>query len=361
MVLYTDRLNNSLKKLLRLISQWCLLVMMILCVGCQSELIEVEEPPMEEVLKMGGNTLATVLHMLQMDGSYDNILDRSSCTSVQLPVTVLVNGEELIIETKSDLVKINQLFELSEEDEDTLDLVLPFILIFPDYTNTLLTSSNDFVAITSDCLNGEDEDIECIDFIYPIELNVYNTNTQLASVLTFNDDESLFLHLERLDDERITAFKFPVELEQDDLRIQIFNNDELVSIIENADGTCDEEDEVETIEEKQINELLISGAWEITLFEDGEDKTDNFSGYTFLFKLDDILIAEINEIQTEGSWEFDAEESEDVLDLEFDTEEEPLSLLNASEWKMISSSDTTLSLIGGEDDEPKKLFNLKKR
>lgn len=351
-----------MNRTLHIINRLCLLVVAVFAMGCQEELLVIEEPTAAESLSRSDSTVTTVLRMLQKDGSSDNILDRASCTTVRLPVNVVVNEQELLIKNFSDFETIEQIFDQSEEDEDTLRFVFPIVLVLPDYTATQVSNNLDFLEIISACSNDQDEDIECIDFGYPIDLSTYNITTQIADVLTFQEDEALFHFLQTLDEERITSFQYPMNLIQNGMITEISDNNALITIITEADGTCDENDSVETKEEEETSDFLISGIWEIILFSDSEDNTNEFDEFLFLFNSEGIVTAEINEIEVGGNWKIDANEDDDslALNLEFDTEEEPLIWLN-EEWVIISRSSMQIEMKTEGEDDFEKLLSIRKR
>ena len=322
----------------------------------------IEEPPEEEVLGADDITVQNTLRMLQMDGSFDNILDRSSCNSVLLPVNAIVNNQELTISTTEDFDLIEEVFEMSDEDDDTLYLVFPVTLIFQDYSSRQVLDSDEFLSITNACSNGVDEDIECIDFSYPIEVSTYNRNTQVAEVLEFTEDRELYLYLDQLSSDLVTGFRYPIMLARSDAsNLTVNDNSQLNDAIISADGTCDEDDDVPTKEEEETNDLLISGIWEVTLFQDEEDQTSDFAEYLFTFNEDGSLIAEINEVEVIGIWEVSSDEIDDTLEIEFefDTDEEPLIFLN-EEWEVLTRSETAIQMTAEGDDDTERFLTISK-
>ncbi|MEQ8905300.1 hypothetical protein [Ekhidna sp.] len=331
--------------------------------GCREEVIVVEEPSEEEVLSVDDITIQNVKRMLQMDGSFDNILDRSSCTSVGLPVGVVANNQEQTINDTSDFDLIFQIFDASEEDDDTLYFIFPITIIFADYSEQQVSNSDDFSQIINSCSNEVDDDIECIDFVYPVEISSYDKLSQQAKVIEFKDDRELYSYLDQLSEDFIYGFRYPLVLTRPDIStVTVNNNSQLNDAIVSADGTCDEDDDVLTKEERETHDLLISGIWGISLFEDVDDKTDDFAEYLLIFNEDGSVIAEINEVEIVGSWEVRYEESDSKLEveLEFDTDEEPIVLLN-DEWVISSKTEVTIEMFSeGEEGDTEKQLTIDK-
>ena len=98
--------------------------------SCQEEVVEVITDPNETEAIAADSMLATLMSSAStMDGSKDNIIDNASCLSIELPVTVVVNGLEIIIDSEEDYKVIEAIFNEFEEDEDS------FRNYFPYYNN----------------------------------------------------------------------------------------------------------------------------------------------------------------------------------------------------------------------------------
>ena len=97
----------------------------LLCVtGCQTPFSEIEGPAPEEIIDPGSALASLLLNVAMLDGSDDNLLDSASCATIQLPITVIVGEQEIIIETLDDIELIFEAFEQQEEDD--FDIVFPY-------------------------------------------------------------------------------------------------------------------------------------------------------------------------------------------------------------------------------------------
>ena len=68
----------------------------ILFFSCQKEENEVIQDPTQNLNKT--SPLVNLLSRVSQNAtSQDNVLDNSSCFSVQLPVTVIVNGDNVVV------------------------------------------------------------------------------------------------------------------------------------------------------------------------------------------------------------------------------------------------------------------------
>ena len=102
---------------------------LLLFSSCQDEVVEITDPSEAEAL-VAESTLTTLISSAsKMDGSKDNIIDQASCLSIELPVTVVVRGLEIIIDSEEDFKVIEKLYDEFEDDEDKLDIVFPITIV----------------------------------------------------------------------------------------------------------------------------------------------------------------------------------------------------------------------------------------
>src|SRR5690606_8864715 len=99
--------------------------------------------------------------------------------------------------------------------------------------------------LVEECLEGgDDDDIECIDFVYPLTLYSFDINLQQTGQLVVENDMQLRRYFSSLDDDDLISFEFPISLKLDgESEISINNNAELADAIEKADDTCDDDDD----------------------------------------------------------------------------------------------------------------------
>ena len=214
--------------------------------SCQDEVIEVTEPSSEETLAAGSSLAENMMRTAARDGSWDNIIDGANCLSIELPVTVVVNGVEIIIDSEADYDVIESIFDEFDDDNDVLEIQFPVVIILSDYSEISINSYDELEVFIEDCSgeNEVDDDIECIDFVYPITISIYNSNFQVIDTVVIQSDEQLYYFIEDLDGGVLASINFPVTmvLSNGD-EIVVNNNAELEAAIETADGTCDEDDD----------------------------------------------------------------------------------------------------------------------
>lgn len=336
--------------------------------ACQSEFEEIINPPSDQSF-ISGSAVSDIMQLTSiLDGSHDNILDKASCTSIVLPVTVFVNGEEIIIEAEEDFKKIEDAFDEFDDDENALSFLFPIEIELPDHSKLTIQNSNELENITEDCVeNGEDEDIECVDFKYPLSFSVYNTSSEVAKTVTFKDDEELYRFLDNLEESDLVSIDFPIIMILSDAsEMEVNSNSELETLIENARDDCDEndnpeykddedEEDGEDTENSGFTNSLITGEWVISYFSTDEEESSIFDGYTFVFNADGSALASNGSSQIDGTWTSKPEDDGRInLVLKFG-ETDPFVMLE-DDWNVIEFDENVIKLMDEDKVEESERF-----
>ncbi len=281
--------------------------------SCRQEDMEIIEAPTEDVLGVNSTVTNLLKRTVTNDGSYDNIIDGASCFDIKLPVTVIANGIEVVIETEDDLDIIEDIFDEFSDDTDTLEIIFPITIILEDYTEVVINSQAELNAAAAQCPDDSDDDIECIDIQYPITALIYNENNELIDTVVINSDEELFDFLDDLDEGVIVTFDFPITvILWDGTTVEINNFVELQSVIESAIDQCDEDDDNDPYDDdcdecttQQLTDVLTScGDWMVDKLERNDnDLEDEYVGYFFNFDANGTLTVESGSDNFSGTWE----------------------------------------------------------
>ncbi|MDA0178581.1 MULTISPECIES: hypothetical protein [Mesoflavibacter] len=264
-------------------SVWlCAFFMLAMLFSCQQEETEIINPSNDDVIEGDSATANLMARTASNDGSIDNIVDYANCLEVNLPVTVTANGVTITIQSVTDYSQLEAILDALTTDDDQVEISFPITVTLNDYSQITITSQQQLDALIADC-NGEnetDDDIECIDFVYPISFSIYNTDFQVIDTVTVNSDQELYSFLDTLNGPVIASLNFPVSLEAANGDIVVVNsNAELTTAIENADGTCDEDDDYDWNDddctEEFIELALKECVWEISQY----NNTNTFNDY----------------------------------------------------------------------------------
>ena len=147
-----------------------LIAMALTFTACQEEFEPLPDPDQEQqILKANSATATLIEGTSSNDGSFDNIVDGASCFDIKFPYTVSVNGITITIENEDGLRVIEEIFDQFEEDVDELDIFFPITVTLADYAEVVIESFDQLRDLAQECIEGgNDDDIECIDFVYPI-------------------------------------------------------------------------------------------------------------------------------------------------------------------------------------------------
>lgn len=283
-------------------------------IACQSEITEVIQPSQNEVLQANSTVATLVQRTATKDGSKDNIIDNASCISVRLPVNVVVNGTEIVVNVEEDYNSIEAIFDASTDDDDSLQIVFPIVIILNDFSEITIYNYDDLNSYSADCNgnNEQDDDIECVDFIYPIYLSVFNTDSQSTQTVTIENDEHFYKAVKDIEETQIIEIQFPISVILYDGTEKIINNMvTLQNVIEEADGKCNEDDNNDyndddciDCNEDQISQLLVTCSWNLhKLINSGVENTEQYGNYKFTFLENGTVVADDSDgTNFEGTW-----------------------------------------------------------
>ena len=287
---------------------------LLLCSSCRDEVTVDVGPSAEPALK-ANTALATLMQRTSLnDGSNDNIIDKANCFNLQLPVTVVVNGLELIVDSEEDFDTIEDIFDEFDDDDDTIQIIFPYSIIMSDFTVVVVNNQGEHNGFMNGC-NGEhqsDNDIECIDFKYPIVVSIFDTVTEQTDRITLHNDKGMHDFIEDLDEDDIANITFPITvILSDGTEISVTNLDDLEAVIDNAKDDCDEDDDYDYNDDdcmgcsqQQVLDILTTCTdWTIDKLElNDNDLEDNYVDYTFNFSNDGTITVQENSNTYSGTW-----------------------------------------------------------
>ena len=128
------------------------LFILVLFTSCQNEESDVTETNTEETFDASSVLAQSILNTTTFDGSFDNIIDNTNCISVNLPVTVTVNGITITIESIDDYDFIEDVFDEFDDDIDELEIQFPITIIFSNYTQIVINNYDELYSFVEDCL-----------------------------------------------------------------------------------------------------------------------------------------------------------------------------------------------------------------
>lgn len=276
----------------------------------------------------------------QYETTADNVLDGTSNCSIKLPAHVTIDGQYVYVVSEADFQTVQDVKNQSTTDDDKVHFAFPITMVYPNYYEHIVATEAEFETIMAGY--GDDSpyhDISCIDFNYPVSINIYNTNNQIASSIAIQNDNQLYNFVNNLTTDEIVGFVFPITLTNSNSEtINITNNSQLESAIENVIDDCDSTSSGTLV----LSDVLTSGSWYVSYFYgDGYDETNYYNGYNFNFNSGGFCTAIKYSVTTNGDWDLHDESGYQRLDLHYDG-----SALDEMEegWKVLEYTETFIRL-----------------
>ncbi len=236
-------IKMSLQKYLKIKSFFIALAIVAIFIGCQREYLKISEPDKETTITANDPIVDLLLKVALKDGSFDNIIDRCNEISIKFPYSVKIKNEILEITSKKDAESVKaEYFQV----RNSINIVYPVTIVFSDYTEIIISNTGELRKIQNQYNTTiEDDDIECIDFIYPVEIALYDTVYQELVMMDVGGDRDLYNVFKEMNN-TIAEIEYPILMESSDGNTAtIENNMELENVInEGANTGCDEEDDI---------------------------------------------------------------------------------------------------------------------
>lgn len=322
--------------------------------SCQKEEPFQEDINQEETLTASSAAVKLMEKTVSNDGSYDNIVDGASCFDIRFPYTVSVNGLELTVDSMKDLQTIEEILDAVDDNEDIMEIFFPITITMADYTEVTINDVHGLREIAEQCIeDGDDDDIECIDVIYPVTVFTYNPNFQQTANVSVESDMQLRRFLAGLEETDFISFDFPVSFEMfDGTKITVNSNSELANAIERAKKACDEDDDNDhnddDFTEERLDSLLMECPWEVVKLERTDQvNSAEYARHILTFKEDGKVIADNRYgYSVEGEWSTKVSDFRVVLHIEFKDN----SAFNET-WYVYEIKEGKIKLFAGDDNK----------
>jgi hypothetical protein len=315
-----------MKKIMKSLSQLSVLLVVLFLTSCQEEFEEIGGGEEEQTaIEVGSSTALLIENTSSNDGSFDNIVDGSSCIAVQFPYTVEVAGIQITIDSIADLKVIEELFDEVDDDEDILEFIFPITIILSDFTEVEIENKEALRELAADCIEGgDDDDIECIDFVYPITLFTFDVQNQQSGSVTVNSDREMRLFFKEKEAGELVSIDYPITLEKKDgTTVEITSNAQLAVTLRAANDECDEDDDDDynddDFEDNEFIGYLIDCPWKLKEFKrNALNQTEQYFASSFDFKEDNLVVFTGGAGNTtNGEWSVDFTENGPVVVMNF--------------------------------------------
>ena len=338
-------MSFTIKKISLIVS-----ILLISLASCRDAAIIDVDSTGEPALKANSAVATLMQRTATNDGSKDNILDRANCFNLSFPVTVFANGLEIIVSSEADLDLVEDIFDALDDDDDEIVLQFPVTIVLTDFSKIEINNYDELDKYLDDCQgeNEFDDDIECLDFVYPINATIFNTNTELTNNITITNDEDMYHFIEDLDDDDVVNMSFPISvILSDGMVLSIASLSELEMVIDSAKDDCDEDDDYDYNDDDCLtcttDELIDifsdCSDWIVNKLEiNGNNIEDNFDDFVFTFLSDGTVTILENSNIIAGTWSTTGSGENIIV---------TLNILGFPEF----NKDWNLHEIDGDDDE----------
>ncbi len=316
-----------MKNVFKNIATTSLLVLAMLFISCQSEFEEIGNSEDQTAINANSIVATLIKQASSNDGSFDNIVDGSSCIAIQFPYTVEINGLEITIDSLEDLKLIEKVLDEVDGNRALFNIIFPIKVTLADFTEITIKNFDDLEDLVDDCLEGgNDDDIECIDFVYPLNFFTFDINQQRTGSVMVENDKQLRRFFDDLENDAIVSIDFPISLKlYDGTKITINNNRELEEALNSAKNACDEDDDNDynddDFDKKELDKYLAECTF--TVYEakrSGNNLTEQYFEYAMDFNENGtVKVFDRQGNILEGNWSSIAGQERVLLTLKFET------------------------------------------
>jgi hypothetical protein len=180
------------------------LLILLCCIGCQEEELTIVQSEEQNSFLQDSELKLLLQGVSCHDGSYDDLVDQSSCFSINFPYQVLLNNETHNINSVDDLLAISE--------EDKVVPLFPILLTYATYEQLEINSEQELIAQITQCNTGElfNNRITCLDMVYPININLYNQDSSNFETVVFDHDKKTFQSIASYDNSQLASIVFPI-------------------------------------------------------------------------------------------------------------------------------------------------------
>ena len=336
-----------------------LLGLLMLSSSCRKEeSVFVGDIP-EERLVVGSNVVNLLARVATKDGSDDDIIDGASCISIELPVTVVFDGTEIIVDGPEDYDTLEILLDNDGEDQDgILEIIFPITAISTDYSETVVADADELQLLVDGCQTDGDDDIECIDIIYPVTVSIFDTISELFDTVLLGSDQTFYSLVTALGTSSVATIDFPVTvLLSNGTEVAVSDLNGLENIIEISRDDCNENDITDFENEDCFgcnNEELLElwagcSEWKAHKFKlDGENIKDQYDDLLFHFMQDGTVLATLDTDSFSGTWQTNGMDNSTTFTVAIPGLEDFNAVWNLKEIKLSGKPDVRLEL--GENE-----------
>src|SRR3970282_1901737 len=273
----------------------------ILFISCQNEETLIIQDTTQNLSVL--SPLASLISRVSQNAtSQDNVLDNSGCFNIQLPVNVIVNGKQITVSNQNDYLTVQAALDAVSSDDDLVNFVYPITIQYQNWNTQLITNSDQLEDIIDNCDEDDGfDEIDCIHINYPIKIDIYNANSQIANTIAIQNDTDLYNFLENIESNVIVSIDYPVSItDSNGQEVLITSNSNFEDTIEANIEDCDINSGA--VGNQNFISVLTDGKWHVSYFFNEIDKTSIYDEYNFNFNSKGTAAAVNGTNTVGGTW-----------------------------------------------------------
>lgn len=294
------------------------IVAVLFLLSCQSEM-EQQDYNAQGTVTNSSPLISYLQRVAMVKTVQDNVIDGSNYCTIKLPYTVVVNNEQIAVNTTADYQKVVDNINAYTTDNDIVKIVFPVTMIYYNYIEKNIPDEADFNSLIDYWNRYPDllSKINGLNINYPITINTYNSANQVASSVSIISDQAFFNFIKNLNASQYISLNYPISIvDYNNQTRSIANNLDFENAIKYAIDYCPENNIVAL----DFVETITKGSWGIPYFFDDSEKTSSYSGYSFVFNSDKSVVATKGTLSETGQWDSTVQNGVRELKINFSSE-----------------------------------------
>lgn len=331
-------------KTLKLITGIALMSLFSLA-SCQSEVDDVQGD--NPNTNTANSTTANNMKRVSMyDGSSDDFIDGSACSSILFPFVATVNGVSLSFGSQLSYAQAITILGASNNDTDSVVITFPIKIRMSDYTEVTVNSQAEYNTIVNNCSqaenNGQDA-ISSLNISFPITILTYDVSLVQTGSVVITTERQLYTYMVNLSSTEYFSVKYPMTVTLVDGSTEVVSSD--AELKANIDAALSIESKMEVAAEnkEKLETILVNGTFKVNSYINaGVESANNYVNTTIDFA-NDWKIKSMNALTTIATGTYDVTSDTDVY-LQFGfTGSTNFNLFNNT-WKVTSFTTSTITL-----------------
>ncbi|KDN56378.1 hypothetical protein [Flavobacterium seoulense] len=313
--------------------------------SCQSEVDDVQGD--NPNTNSANSTTATNLKRVAMyDGSFDDFIDDSSCSSIVFPYTAKVNGIDINFSSQLNYDQALAILGELNTNDDSVVLQFPLTIKMSDYTEVRVTSQAQYDAIEDSCEDAEDSGknaISSLNINYPITILTYDASLTQTGNVVIKSEKELYTYMTNISSTEYFSVKYPISVTLVNGTTQQVSSD--VELKASIDAALRVEEAMDDAEDKKedLEKILVNGTFKVNSFINaGVDLANNYVNTTIDFA-NDWKIKSMNALSTIATGTYSVTSDVDVY-LQFGFAGSTNFSLFNNAWKVTSFNNSTITL-----------------